>query len=314
MGRTEEGHLNPAIGTTPLVRLQRIVLPSLAEVWVKVEGQNPTGSMKDRMGQAIVLGAIARGDLKPGGTMMDYTGGSTGSSIAMVCASLGYRSHFVSSNAFDESKLDTMRAFGAQLDVIHAPGRVITPELFRQCFERRDELAKRSGYVWADQFSNPDNKSAYHAMAREILVQLGGAPDGFVAGVGTGGCFSGNAEVLSEANPGGSFVAVEPENSRPLAGLAPTGGHRLEGMGVGYVTPLMRTDLVTQADCVSDERAAAMARKLAREEGLFAGLSSGANVVSALRLASKLGPNARVVTVLCDSGLRYVGSGLFRDQ
>lgn len=305
--------MNPAIGNTPLVRLQRIVPSGSAEIWVKVEGQNPTGSMKDRMGQAIVLGAIARGDLKPGGTMMDYTGGSTGSSIAMVCASLGYRSHFVSSNAFDESKLDTMRAFGAELDIIDAPGRVITPDLFRQCFERRDELAKHPGYVWADQFSNPDNKNAYHAMGCEILDQLGGAPDGFVAGVGTGGCFSGNVEVLSEANPGGIFIAVEPEQSRPLAGFTPTGGHRLEGMGVGHVTALMRTDLVSEADCVSDDDAAMMARRLAREEGLFAGISSGANVVCALRLAHRLGPNARVVTVLCDSGLRYVGSGLFKE-
>lgn len=299
------------IGNTPLVKLKRMVSPDMAEVWVKVESANPTGSMKDRMAQAIVLGAIERGDLKPGGTMMDYTGGSTGSAIAMVCARLGYRSHFVSSNAFDAGKLNTMRAFGARLELLEAEGKMITPELFQRMFARVEELRGAEGYVWVDQFNNPDSLRAYEQMAREIESTLGGVPDAFVMAVGTGGCFVGNAGYFKSANPGVRCVAVEPATSQPLAGKKPTGGHRMEGMGVGYVTPLMRLDLVDSTFPVTDDEAADRARLLAREEGLFGGYSTGGNVAAALSVARELGPGKRVVTVLCDSGLRYLSGDLF---
>jgi len=301
----------PGIGNTPLVQLKRLTTPEMAEVWVKVESANPTGSMKDRMGLAIVEGAIRRGDLKPGGTMMDYTGGSTGSAIAMVCARLGYRSHFVSSNAFDASKLNTMRAFGAQLDLLEAEGKTITPDLFPRMFARVDELRSEPGYVWVDQFNNRDSLGAYERMAREIESTLGTVPDAFVMAVGTGGCFVGNAEYFKSVKPEVFCVAVEPATSQPLAGKKPTGGHRMEGMGVGYVTPLMRLDLVDSTFPVTDDEAADMARTLARKEGLFGGYSAGGNVAAALHLAKELGPGKRVVTVLCDSGLRYLSGDLF---
>ncbi|HRF60748.1 MAG TPA: cysteine synthase family protein [Fimbriimonadaceae bacterium] len=301
-----------AIGRTPLVRLKRLPSPEAANVWVKLEAGNPTGSMKDRMGLAIVRGAIARGALEPGGTMVDYTGGSTGSSIAFVCAALGFRAHFVSSDAFDATKLATMRAYGAELDLLPAEGRMITPDLFQRCFARVEELKCRPGYVWVDQFNNPDNRSAYHAMAEETLTTLGRPPAAFVAAVGTGGCFSGNAEVLKARSSDTLCVAVEPATSRPLAGLTVAGGHRLEGMGVGYITPLTRTDLIDEAVGVTDEEATAMARRLAHEEGIFSGYSTGANVAAALRLAERLGPGADVVTVQCDSGFRYLGGDLYR--
>jgi len=300
------------VGNTPLVLLERMTTPDMAEVWVKVESQNPTGSMKDRMAEAIVAGAIERGDLKPGGTMMDYTGGSTGSAIAMVCARLGYKSHFVSSNAFDASKLSTMRAFGATLDLLEAEAGLITPELFTRMFARVDELKCAPGYVWADQFNNRDSLGAYEKMAREIESALGAVPDAFVMAVGTGGCFVGNAAYFKSIDPNVRCVAVEPETSQPLAGKQPTGGHRIEGTGVGYVTPLMRLELVDSTFPVSDDVAGAMARTLAREEGLFGGYSTGANLAAALSVARELGPGKRVVTVLCDSGLRYLGGDLFR--
>lgn len=299
------------IGNTPLVKLERMVSSDMADVWVKVESANPTGSMKDRMAQAIVLGAIERRDLKPGGTMMDYTGGSTGSAIAMVCARLGYRSHFVSSNAFDASKLNTMRAFGARLELLEAEGKMITPELFQRMFALVEELRGEAGYVWVDQFNNRDSLRAYEQMAQEIESSLGGVPDAFVMAVGTGGCFVGNAGYFKVVNPGVRCVAVEPATSQPLAGKKPTGGHRMEGMGVGYVTPLMRLDLVDSTFPVTDDEAADMARRLAREEGLFGGYSTGGNVAAALSVARKLGPGKRVVTVLCDSGLRYLSGDLF---
>ena len=300
------------IGSTPLVRLERMTTPDMAEVWVKVESANPTGSMKDRMAEAIVAGATERGELKPGGTMMDYTGGSTGSAISRVCARLGYKSHFVSSNAFDASKLSTMRAFGARLDLIEAEKGLITPDLFTRMFARVDELKGETGYVWADQFNNRDSLGAYEKMAREIEATLGAVPDAFIMGVGTGGCFVGNAAYFKSINPSVMCVAVEPESSQPLAEKKPTGGHRMEGMGVGYVTPLMRLDVVDATFPVTDEQAADMARRLAREEGLFGGYSTGGNIAAALRVAQELGPGKRVVTVLCDSGLRYLGGDLFR--
>ncbi len=301
----------PGIGNTPLVRLHRLVGPKHAEIWVKCEGANPTGSMKDRMAVSMVRGFVERGQLRPGGTVVEYTGGSTGSSLSMVCARLGYRAHLVSSNAFDQAKLDTMRAYGATLELVHAEGRMITKELFERMRERTLEICQQPDHVWTDQFRNPDNASAYEAMASETMASLGGAPDAFVSAVGTGGCFSGNAKAFKAASAGVWCVGVEPANSQPLAGLAPTGGHRLEGMGVGYVTPLTRTDLMDEVVPVTDEEAADTARRLTREEGLWGGFSCGANVFVALQIAKRLGPGKRVVTTMCDTGLRYLSGGLY---
>ena len=301
-----------AIGNTPLIQLKVLPGPDDAEVWVKWEGANPTGSMKDRMALSMILGAEESGKLKPGGTVMDYTGGSTGSSLAMVCATRGYKAHFVSSDAFADSKLNTMRAFGAILDVLPSIDRQITPELFDRCFARVHELKSQPGYFYTDQFNNPDNRRAYHAMANEILEELKGEIDEFVAGVGTGGCFSGNTEYFKEHAPRTKCYAIEPMNSQPLAGKGKTGGHRLEGMGSGFVPGGCRIDLADGFIPVTDEDATKTAQLLATREGIFGGTSSGANVFVALQRAKELGRGRRVITVICDSGLKYLDGDLYK--
>ena len=300
------------IGHTPLIRLERMAPPNGVEIWVKWEGANPTGSMKDRMALSMVLGAEKRGQLKPGGRVVDYTGGSTGSSLAMVCAARGYTAHFVSSDAFSEEKLQTMRAFGAALDVVPSEGGKVTPDLIQRCIGRVRALADEPNTFWTDQFNNPDNRGGYHAMAEETLASLAGQLDEFVMMVGTAGCFSGNAEVFTARVPGVRCVAGEPMASRVLSGLEPTGGHRIEGTGAGFVPAIYRADLVDAVMAVTDEDAFATARRLAREEGIFGGTSSGANVWMALERAKHLPSGARIVTTICDSGLKYLKGDLYR--
>lgn len=300
------------IGQTPLIRLERMAPPNGVEIWVKWEGANPTGSMKDRMALSMILGAERRGQLAPGGRVVDYTGGSTGSSLAMVCAARGYRARFVSSDAFSEEKLQTMRAFGAELEIVPSEGGKVTPELVTRCLARVRELAVEDNTFWTDQFNNPDNRAGYHAMAEETLAALGGRVDEYVMMVGTAGSFSGNAEVFKAKVPGVRCVAGEPANSRVLSGHPPTGGHRIEGTGAGFVPSIYRGDLVDAVMAVTDDAAFATARRLAREEGLFGGISSGANVWMALERAKQLPPGARIVTTVCDSGLKYLSGDLYR--
>ena len=299
------------IGNTPLIRLEHLPEPGSAEIFVKWEGANPTGSMKDRMAVAMVDGAERRGQLRPGGVVVDYTGGSTGSSLAMVCAARGYRAHFVSSDAFAAEKLQTMRAFDATVEVIPSVERKVTPELIAAALKRVQELAAESNTFWTDQFNNPDNRSGYHQMAQEILNTLDGKVDEFIMGVGTGGSFSGNAEVLKNQITGVRCIALEPDNSRALSGEGPLGGHRLEGMGAGFVPSICRLDLADEIIAVSDENAYETARQLARVEGIFGGISSGANVWAALQRARHLGSGHHVVTVIVDSGLKYLQGDLF---
>ena len=301
-----------AIGNTPLLKLDRLVDQSCAEVYVKYEGANPTGSMKDRMALSMVEGAERRGQLKPGGTVMDYTGGSTGSSLAMVCATKGYRAHFVTSDAFSEEKLQTMRAFGATLEIFPSENRKITANLIDSMVARAKELSKQPNTFWTDQFNNVDNRNAYHAMAKEILSQLGNAVDEFIMGVGTGGCFSGNAEMLKQANPKTRCVAIEPYHVRALSGGEITGTHRLEGIGAGFVPAICRLDLADEIIAVRDEEAIETARKLAKLDGIFGGITSGANVWAALQRARILGPGKKIVTIIVDSGLKYLNGDLFK--
>jgi cysteine synthase A len=299
------------IGSTPLFKLGALLEPGSADIFVKFEGANPTGSMKDRMALSMIEGAEARGELKPGARVVDFTGGSTGSSLAMVCATRGYRAHFVSSDAFAEEKLQTMRAFGATLEMIPSDNGRASPELVRNGIARARELAAEPDTFWTDQFNNPDNRLGYGSMAREVIAALG-AFDEFIMGVGTGGCFSGSAMVYKEKVPGVRCVAIEPARSRVLSGHAPTGSHRLEGMGAGFITSITRVDLIDDIVAVTDEDAYATARRLAREEGIFGGISSGSNVWAALQRAKVLGAGRRVVTVICDSGLKYLQGELFR--
>ena len=219
------------IGKTPLIKLERLSEPNCAEIYVKYEGGNPTGSMKDRMALSMIEGAEKRGQLKPGGTVVDYTGGSTGSSLAMVCANKGYRAHFVSSDAFAEEKLQTMRAFGATLEIFPSETGKITAKLIASMVARARELSKQPNTFWTDQFNNVDNRNAYHNMAQEILGVLGNDIDEFIMGVGTGGCFSGNSEVFKNEMPKIRCIAIEPSNVRALSGGDISGTHRLEGIG-----------------------------------------------------------------------------------
>src|SRR5437016_12665734 len=217
-----------SIGNTPLFRLRKMATSGMAEVWVKWEGANPTGSMKDRMALSMVEGAEKRGQLKPGGTVVEWTGGSTGSSLAMVCAAKGYRSHFISSDAFADEKLNTMRALGGTVEIIPSKDRKMTPELFQKMIARARELSKQPNTFWTDQFNNPDNKNGYHRMGEEIVHRLNSF-DAFVMSVGTGGCFSGNGEVIKERLSKVKCVAVEPASSQHLS-KGPLGGPRIEGI------------------------------------------------------------------------------------
>ena len=301
-----------AIGKTPLIKLEKLSEPHCAEIYVKVEGGNPTGSMKDRMALSMIEGAERRGDLKPGGTVVEYTGGSTGSSLAMVCARKGYHAHFVSSDAFAEEKLQTMRAFGADLDIIPSDNGLITAKLIQSLIDRAKELSKTPNTFWTDQFNNVDNRNAYHAMAREILDVLGKGIDEFITGVGTGGSFSGNAEVFKKEIPRIRCIPIEPLHVRSLSGGDTSGSHKLEGIGAGFVPSICRMDLADEILSVSDEDAYETARKLARVEGIFGGTTSGANVWAAMQRARVLGAGKRIVTIIVDSGLKYLDGDLYK--
>jgi cysteine synthase len=303
----------PTIGNTPLLKLERLAEPGCAGIFVKYEGANPTGSMKDRMAISMIEGAEKRGELKAGGTVVDYTGGSTGSSLAMVCATKGYKAHFVSSDAFAKEKLQTMKAFGATLEIFPSENGKITAKLIDSMVTRVKEISKQPDIFWTDQFNNADNRNAYHTMAREIMNVLGKNIDEFIMGVGTGGSFSGNAEIFKKEIPGVRCIALEPLHVRALSGGEKTGTHRLEGIGAGFVPSICRLDLADEIIAVSDEDAYATARKLARVEGIFGGTTSGANVWAAMQRARIIGTGKTIVTIIPDSGLKYLNGDLYKE-
>lgn len=301
-----------SIGNTPLIKLERLSEPGCAEIYVKFEGANPTGSMKDRMALSMIEGAEKRGQLKPGGTVVDYTAGSTGSSLAMICAMKGYHARFVSSDAFAEEKLHTMRAFGAELEIFPSENGLVAAKLFDTMVVRARELSTQPNTFWTDQFNNVDNRNAYHNMAKEIMDVLGKNIDEFIMGVGTGGCFSGNAEVFKKEIPNIRCYAIEPKNVRALSGGDTSGTHKLEGIGAGFVPSICRLDLADEIIAVSDEDAYETARKLARMEGIFGGTTSGANVWAAIQRARIIGFGKKIVTIICDSGLKYLNGDLYK--
>jgi len=300
------------IGNTPLIKLERLTEPGCAEIYVKYEGANPTGSMKDRMALSMIEGAEKRGQLRQGGSVVDYTGGSTGSSSAMVCATKGYQAHFVSSDAFAEEKLQTMRAFGATVEIFPSENGKITAKLIDSMVVRARALGKQPNTFWTDQFNNVDNRNGYHSMAREIMRSLGNNIDEFVMSVGTGGCFSGNAEILKKEIQHIKCIAIEPLHVRALSGGDISGTHRLEGIGTGFVPSICRLDLADDIIPVSDEDAFETARLLARTEGIFGGTTSGANVWAAMQRARKIGSGKKIVTVIVDSGLKYLNGSLYK--
>ena len=300
------------IGNTPLIKLERLSEPDCAEIYVKYEGGNPTGSMKDRMALSMIEGAERRGELTTGGRVVEYTGGSTGSSLAMVCAIKGYQAHLVSSDAFAEEKLLTMRAFGAELEIIPSENGVLTAKIIDDLIVRARELSKAPNTFWTDQVNNVDNRNAYHQMAREILDVLGNNIDEFITAVGGGACFSGNSEVFKKEIPTIRCIAIEPFNVRNISGGDTSGTHTLEGIGLSFVPSIFRADLADEVIPVTDEDAKVTAGKLARMEGIFGGTTSGANVWAAIQRARIIGAGKRIVTVIIDSGLRYLNGDLYR--
>ncbi|HJP77870.1 MAG TPA: cysteine synthase family protein [Pseudonocardiaceae bacterium] len=296
-----------AIGNTPLVRLTRVVPAGCAEIFVKVEGQNPTGSMKDRMARAMIARAEADGRLRPGDTVVEYTGGSTGASLALVCAAKGYRLRIVTSDAFSEEKLVQMAALGAELTVVPSEHGKITKALILAMIEQAERFSRQPRTYWIDQLTNVDSIAGYHPMGEEIWAQTQGRVDGFVQSIGTAASLRGAATPLRRHNPALRVVAVEPAESAVLSG-GPPGAHRIEGIGIGYVPPMWDPDLPDEIVPIATDDAEDMARRLAREEGLFAGTSSGANVLAAIQVGLRLGPNARIATLLVDSGLKYLSA------
>jgi cysteine synthase A len=293
------------IGNTSLLPLRNIAPKSGAKVWLKIESENPTGSMKDRQALAMIEGAEADGRLKAGGQVVEYTGGSTGVSLSLVCAVKRYPLHIVTSDAFSKEKLDHMKLLGAKLQIVVSDGGGMTEKLTKDMIAAAGVIAAQTGAYWTDQMRNQDQLAAYHRMADEIWEQTKGRVDGFVQSVGTAASLRGMAERLREHHSQIRIVAVEPSESAVLSG-GQAGSHKIDGIGAGLIVPLWKPEMADEIDRVSTEEAMAMAFRLAREEGLFAGSSTGANVVAALRLAKKLGSGAAVVTILCDTGMKYL--------
>jgi cysteine synthase A len=298
------------IGDTPLVELERLVPPGHARVLAKVESHNPTGSLKDRMALSVVDRAVATGRLAPGGTLVEYTGGSTGTSLAFVSSARGYDVTLVSSDAFSREKRDHMRALGAKVVEIRSDEGRITKDLIQSMIARAAELCEAPGTFYADQFNNVDAMAGYASLADEIWRESDGHVDAFVHSVGTAQSITGVGRVLRGYKPDIKVVAVEPAESPVLSG-GRAGAHQIEGIGPGFVPPLWEDSTADEVVSVSTEEAKAMSRKLAREESLFVGTSSGANVVAALRQAERLGSGRTVVTILCDSGMKYLSTDLY---
>lgn len=299
-----------AIGRTPMVQLERVVPPQHARLLVKLESHNPTGSMKDRMALSVVDRAVASGRLPRDGTLVEYTGGSTGTSLAFVCAVRGLAIRIVTSDAFSLEKRDHMRALGADVIEIASDGGSITKQLIQAMMAKAAELSEPGTAFAADQFNNQDARDGYASLGEEIWEQSGGRVDAFVQSVGTGHCIAGVARILRGYNPEVRIVAVEPAESPVLSGGEP-GAHEIEGIGPGFVPPMWDAEVADEVLAVSTADAMSMSRRLAREEALFGGTSSGANVVAALRVAERLGPGRAVATMICDSGLKYLSTSLY---
>ncbi|MFA5775885.1 MAG: cysteine synthase family protein [Ilumatobacteraceae bacterium] len=308
-GRLGEGVL-AAIGNTPMVQLRKIVDLSGARVLLKLESANPTGSMKDRMAVEVIKSAVADGKLGPNETVVEYTAGTTGVSLAFVCAALGYRLHVVFSDAFSMEKRRTMLAFGAQITDVPSDQGKITEQLIKKMVATAGELSVQPGHWWSDQLNNQDAIRGYINLGHEIWDQSGGHVDAFVHAVGTAHSIHGATSALREHDQNVQVIAVEPAESAVLSG-GQSGSHRIEGIGIGFIPPLWNPSLVNEIHPVSSSDAQKMARCLAREEGIFAGTSTGANVVAALDVASRLPSSATVVTLAVDSGLRYLSTDLF---
>jgi len=300
-----------AIGNTSIVRLRRVLPAGCADILVKLEWENPTGSMKDRMAEAVISRAEEDGRLKPGYTVIEYTGGSTGASLALVCGAKGYKIHIVSSDAFAQEKLDQMRALGAELTMVPSEGGKTTKKLILDMIEAARRMSQEPETYWTDQLKNQDSLAGYYGLGEEIWSQTEGKVDAFVHSVGTAASIRGAATVLRRHKPAIRVAAVEPAESSVLLGGQP-GPHKIEGIGIRYTPPLWDPSVVDEIIPIKTEDAKEMTRRLAREEGLLAGPSSGANVLAAIQVAQRLGPGKQVVTLAVDSGLKYMHTDVYR--
>jgi cysteine synthase A len=300
-----------AVGNTPLVLLNKITRGLGSQVFVKLEYYNPTGSYKDRMALAMINEAEKEGLLRPGYTVIEYTGGSTGSSLAFVCAVKGYKIKIVTSDAYSEEKRDTMKAFGAELTVLPSEGGKITPDLVKRAMAKAEELGKEPNTYRTNQLYSKHSLKGYKRIGEEILTELNGKVDAFVASVGTAGCAMGVAEALKAKNPQTKVFIVEPSES-PVISKGTAGTHHIEGIGVGFIPPLLRRELYDDVVTVSTDDAMQMARRLAKEEGIFSGTSTGANIFAAMEVGKKMGDGRRIVTVAVDTGLKYLSTELYR--
>ncbi|MCK4959170.1 MAG: cysteine synthase family protein [Planctomycetes bacterium] len=299
-----------AIGMTPVVQLCKVVPKESADVFVKLEYFNPTGSYKDRMALAMIEEAEARGDLRPGMTVVEYTGGSTGSSLAFICAVKGYQFKVVSSDAFSKEKLDTMKAFGADLHLVPSEGGKLTPDLVPRMIEKAKSFAEQEGTYFTNQLHNADSIVGYRNIGKELLRQIDRKIFAFCGSVGTAGMLVGVSQELRRANPDVRIIALEPATSAVLSGGDP-GSHHVEGIGIGFVPPLLDEGLYDTSRGIDEAEARVMARRLANQEGVFAGTSTGLNVVGALQVAKEIGEGKVVVTVAVDTGLKYLSGDLY---
>ncbi|MDW7645519.1 MAG: cysteine synthase A [Desulfuromonadales bacterium] len=293
------------IGNTPLVRLTKLTDASSATVWGKMEGLNPGGSVKDRIALAMVEAAEAAGKIRPGDTLIEPTSGNTGIGLSLVCAVKGYRLVLTMPETMSIERRRLLSAYGAEL--VLTPGNLG----MRGAIDKAEELAARQGTFMLQQFKNPANPRVHEqTTGPEIVEALAGKVDAFVAGVGTGGTITGVGRVLRRHNPGVHIVAVEPADSPVLSGGDP-GPHMIQGIGAGFIPDTLDTAIYNEILPVSNEEATNTARRLAREEGLFTGISAGANVYAAMQVARRLGTGKNVVTILCDTGERYLSTGIF---
>ena len=302
--------MTDVVGGTPLVQLHKVVPDDAADVFVKLEWFNPTGSYKDRMALAMVEEAERRGDLRDGMTVVEYTGGSTGSSLAYVCAVKGYSFKVVSSDAVAEEKLKTMIAFGADLTIIQSTGGKITPDLVPRMIEQAAKFASEPDTYWTDQLNNADSLIGYRKIGDELLEQLDRPIDVFCAMVGTAGLTMGVSSALADGGSEAKIVVLEPASS-PFLTKGEAGTHGVEGTGIGYLPPLLDENRYNEARAIEESDGREMARRLAAEEGLLAGTSTGLNVVGAIDIALELGPAHTVVTVAVDTGLKYLAGDLY---
>jgi cysteine synthase len=316
------------VGNTPLVELRNVTPPqNCGRVFLKLEFYNPTGSYKDRMALAMLEKAEERGDLKKGMKVVEFTGGSTGISLSFACALKGYQCHIVSNDVVAAEKIQSMRIFGATVELLKSSqAGKLTPDIVPKMMARAREITEEenqngAGAYWTNQLSNRDMLFGYEPLGREIIQQLGGRlPNVFCACTGTSGMLMGAGRVLKnyekeqqekEQQNSIQLIAFEPSTSPVLSGGIAS-SHSVEGVAPGFIPPLYDATIVSQVRTISEEEGRHMCLRLAREEGILAGTSTGLNVIGALQLAQEIGPGGIVVTVAPDSGLKYLTGSLFQ--